>query len=79
MVSLKYLSKFWKTLEMTYVPFVTLSTQHNVKLLKQLESGLTGTINQNKYSSKATNQARNKYLDILLNPSFQGVNALFIL
>ena len=45
MVPLKYLSKFWKTLEMTYVPFVTLSTQHNVKLLKQLESGLTETIN----------------------------------
>ena len=45
MVPLKYLSKFWKTLEMNYVPFATLSTQDNVKLLKQLESGLTGTIN----------------------------------
>ena len=32
-----------------YVPVVTLSTQDNVKLLKQLESGFKRTINWNKY------------------------------
>ena len=82
MVSLKYLSIFWRTLEMPliiweisiveldsilvagtaanqnpkfkitdtklYVPVITLSTQDNVKLLKQLESGFKGTINWNK-------------------------------
>ena len=32
-----------------YVPVVTLSTQHNVKLLQQLKSGFKRTINWNKY------------------------------
>ena len=99
MVPLKYLSKFWRTLEMPlinceislqlkwskysiivagtaanenqifkvtdsklYVPITTLSTQDNIKLLKQLESGFKRTINWNKYHSKTTNQARNRYL-----------------
>ena len=31
-----------------YVPVVTLSTEDNVKLLKQLESGFNRTINWNK-------------------------------
>ena len=35
-----------------YVPVITLSTQDNVKLLKQLESGFKRTINWNKYQSK---------------------------
>ena len=82
MVSLKYLSNFWRILEMPlfnceiclqlkwsihwilvtvtaanqnqeikitdtelYIPVVTLSTQDNIKLLKQLESGFKRTIN----------------------------------
>ena len=39
-----------------YVPVVTLSTQDNVKLLKQFESGFEKTANWNKYQSKKTNQ-----------------------
>ena len=35
-----------------YVPVVTLSTQDNIKLLKQLEFGFKKTINWNKYQSK---------------------------
>ena len=35
-----------------YAPVVTLLTQNNVKLLKQLESGFKRTINWNKYQSK---------------------------
>ena len=107
MVPLKYLSNFWRTLEMPlinceispqlkwsrnciiaavtaniqnltfqindsklYAPVVTLSTQENIKLLKQLESGFKRTINWNKYLAKATNQARNRYLDYLIDPSF---------
>ena len=62
-----------------YVPVVTLSTQENIKLLKQLESGFKRTINWNKYLAKTTNQARNRYLDYLIGPSFQGVNRLFAL
>ena len=38
-----------------YVPVVTLSTQENIKLLKQLESGFKRTINWNKYLAKTTN------------------------
>ena len=86
MVPLKYLSNFWRTLEIPlinceislhlkwsnnsflvvgtaanqkskfkitdgklYVLIVTLSTQDNVKLFTQLESGFKRTINWNKY------------------------------
>ena len=61
------------------VPAVTLSTQDNVKLLKQLESGFKKTINWSKYQSKTTNQTQSRYLDFLIDPSFQGVNRLFVL
>ena len=60
-----------------YVPVVTLSTEENIKLLKKLESGFKKTINWNKYLPKTTNQVRNRYLDFLIDPSFQGVNRLF--
>ena len=117
MVPLKYLSNFWRTLEMPlinckisprlkwsrnciikaagtvnnqnptfqinntklYVPIVTLSTQENIKLLKQLEFGFKGANNQNKYLAKTTNQAQNRFLDYLIDPNFQGVNKLFVL
>ena len=62
-----------------YVPIVTLSTQDNIKLLKQLESGFQRTSNLNKYLPKTTNQARNRYLDFVIDPSFEGVNRLFVL
>ena len=35
-----------------YVPVVTLSTQDNIKLLKQFECGFKRTINWNKYLPK---------------------------
>ena len=105
MVPLKYLSSFWRTLEMTlinceinliitwyancfiidgfvnnqvptfvltdtkmYAPVVTLWTQDTEKLLQQLKLGFktkTGIIF--------------RYLDYLIDPSFQGVNKLFVL
>ena len=40
-----------------YVPVVTLSTQDNAKLLKQLKSGFKKTNNWNKYQSEVTIQA----------------------
>ena len=43
---------------------MTLSTQDNVKLLKQLEPGFKRTINWNKYQSKITEQTQNRHLDI---------------
>ena len=112
-VPLKYLSNFWRTLEILlincevnliltwskdcvissatgetkfkitetklYVPVVTLSTQDNAKLLQQLKSGFKRTINWNKYQSDPKTYAQNRYLNHLVNPSFQGVNRLFVL
>ena len=62
-----------------YVFFVTLSTQANIKLLKQLESGFKGIINWNKYLPKTVNQAQNRYLDFLIDRRFQGVSKLFVI
>ena len=116
MVPLKYLSNFWRTLEMAlincevnlmltwsdncvivstdtanqiatfaitdtklYVPVVTLSTQDNAKLLEQLKSGFKRVINWNKYLSKPELLVQNPKLNHLVEPSFQGVNRLFVL
>ena len=116
MVSLKYLSNFWITLEMPlincevnllltwsancviastnvvnqgailaitetklYVPLVTLSTQDNAKPLTQLKSGFKRTINWNKYLSRLELLALNLNLNHVVEPSFQGINRLFIL
>ena len=62
-----------------YIPIITLSTQDNVKLLKQSESPFKRTINWNKHNSRKTNQAQNRYLDFLIDPSFQVVNRLLVL
>ena len=63
-----------------YVPVVTLSTQESGKLLQQLKSGFRHTINWNKYHLKTELlNAPNPYLDFLIDPSFQGVNRLFVL
>ena len=56
-----------------------MSTEGNVKLLKQLESGFKRTINWNKYQSKPTDQEKTRYFDyFLIDPIFQGVNRLFV-
>ena len=116
MVPLKYLSNFWRTLEMPlinceinliltwssncaliatafqnqaatfeitdtklYVPVVTLSKQENTKFLQQLKSGFKRVINWNKYLSKPELLAQNPNLNHLVEPSFQGINKLFVL
>ena len=113
MVPLKYLSNFWRTLEMSlincevnliltwsstcvitnsngvgtfaitdtklYVHVVTLSTQENAKFLQQLKSGFKRVINWNKYLSKPELIRRNPNLNHLVEPSFQGINRLFVL
>ena len=71
--------KFQITETKLYVPIVTLSTQDNAKLLQQLKSGFKRTINWNKYESNIKTFAQNRYLNYLINPSFQGVNRLFVL
>ena len=116
MVLVKYLSNFWRTLEMPlincevnliltwsstcvliatdipnqnatfaitdtklYIPVGTLSTQENAKFLQQLKSGFKRVINWNKYLSKPELLAQNPNLNHLVEPSFQGVNRLFVL
>ena len=116
MVPLKYLSNFWRTLEMPlincevnliltwsstcvlistgntnqaavftitdtkpYVPVVSLSAQENSKFLQQLKSGSKRVINWNKYLSKPELLAQNPNLKHLVEPSFQGINRLFVL
>ena len=62
-----------------YVLVVTLVTQDNAKLLQQLKSGFKRALNWNEYEPKVTVQEQNRYLDFLINSSFQGVNRLFVL
>ena len=61
-----------------YVPVVTLSIQENTKFLQQLKSGFKRVINWNKYLSKPELLAQNPNLNHLIEPSFQGVNRLFV-
>ena len=62
-----------------YVSVVTLSTQDNSKLLQQLKSVFKRVISWNKYLSKPELLAQNPNLNHLVEPSFQGVNKLFVL
>ena len=62
-----------------YVPVATLSIQDNAKLLPQLKSGFERTISWNKYVSKPELLRKDINLNHLIEPSFQGVNRLFVL
>ena len=62
-----------------YVTLVTLSTQDNAKLLEQLKSSFKRKINWNEHQSKKLTERQNQYLDYLIDPSFQGINRLFVL
>ena len=71
--------KFEITDTKLYDPVVTLSTQDNEKLLQQLKTVFKITINWNKYQSDSTPQTRNQFLNHVIDPSFQGVNRIFVL
>ena len=62
-----------------YVSVVTLSIQDNAKLLQQLKSGFKRTISWSKYQSSIKTSAQDRYFNNLVDPSFQGVNRLFVL
>ena len=62
-----------------YIPVVTLSTQENTKLLQQVKSGFKRVINWNKYLSKPELLTQNPNFNHLIEPSFQGVNRLYVL
>ena len=71
-------TKLKKTDTKLYVLVTPLSTQDNEKLLEQLKSSFKRAINRNKCQTKITSEAENQYLDFLTDPSFQGVNRLFV-
>ena len=61
------------------VPVVTLSQEDNANLLQQLKSGFKRVVNWNKYLPKPELLAQNSNINNLVEPSFQGVNRLFVL
>ena len=71
--------KFAITYTKIYIPVVTLSTQDNTKLLQQLKSGFEKTINWNEHQSDPKTYAQNRYLNLLVGPSFKEKKRLFIL
>ena len=62
-----------------YIPVVTLSKDDEIKLLTNLKSGFTREIEWNKYRSQMTTEAININLNILIDPTFNNVNRLFVL
>ena len=62
-----------------YVPVVTLSKDHEIKLLTNLKSGVTREIIWNKYRSQMSTEADNRNVNILIDPTFTNVNRLFLL
>ena len=71
--------KFKMTDTNPYVFVVTVSTEDNIKLLKQLELGFKRKINWNEYHSQQRSQAQDRHLNVLIDTSFQRVNRLFVL
>ena len=47
--------------------------------MQQLKSGFKCTVNWNVYGTRTTQNAPNQYFDFLIEPSFLGVNRLFVL
>ena len=62
-----------------YVPFVSLSTKDDNKLLEQLKSGFKRTIKWNKNRSQMTIPTNNNNLNYLIDPAVTKVNRLFVL
>ena len=71
--------KFVITWTKLYVLVVTLSIKDNAKLLQQLRSGFKRLINWDNYESSVKVFAQNRYLNYLINPTFQGVNRISVL
>ena len=69
--------KFAITETKLYVLVVTSSTKDNEKLLQRLESGFKKTTSWNKYESSINTFAQNRYLNYLINPSFQNITLLW--
>ena len=62
-----------------YIPVLTLINSRECKTITTVVIRLKRIIIWKKYQSEASTQAQNKYLNYLLDPSFQGENRLLVL
>ena len=62
-----------------YVPVVTLSKEDNKDFMEQQNKGFQRSIYWNVYKTKEINADANVFKYINLDPSFQGVNRLFVM
>ena len=62
-----------------YVPVVTLLTEYQNKLYKELKKGISTDFKWNKYRSQIINQTTTNNLNFLIDPTFNNINRLFVL
>ena len=62
-----------------YVLVVTLQTEYQNKLYKELKTGISIDFKWNKYRSQMINQTGTNNLNFLIDPTFNNVNRLFVL
>ena len=62
-----------------YVPVVTLQTEYQNQLYKDLKTGISIDFKWNKYRSEMINQTTTNNLNFLIDPTFNNVNRLFVL
>lgn len=62
-----------------YIPVVSLRSIKNGKLLRMLENGFTKTVTWNKTRIKEVWHNMINCLDVIADPSFQGINRMFVL
>ena len=73
-------TKFQITSTKLYAPVVTLSTKDKENLTKQLDEGFKRSVHWNEYKSKIETKTADddNVTRFPLDPSFQGVNRLFV-
>ena len=62
-----------------YVPVVTLQTEYQNQVYKELKTGISIDFTWNKYRSQMINQTTTNNLNFLIDPTFNNINRLFVL
>ena len=62
-----------------YVPVVTLQTEYQNQLHKELQTGMSIDFTWSRYRSQMINQTATNNLNFLIDPTFNNVNRLFVL
>ena len=71
--------KFNVTDHKLYVPVVTLQTEYQNHLYKDVKTGISIDFTWSKYRSQMINQTATNGLYFLIDPTFSNVNRLFVL